>query len=318
MLVNLYKTKTPVAVFSFPMLIGLIALPILFIENPDLPNFYSWQQELVTLISSSVVIHYLSAVLILYVSAIELNRVVNAYGFYSKNTYLPGLIYALSLLSFDQVYFSSLLLAYAFVIFGIGFIFRINRQDSATESIFMAALLFGIATIFSPFLLPIIILPWFSLVVFRYFVWREWFMLLIGFSIPWGYHYGIYFAVTGNWDVLTEGFALVNSPIEFTLDKLSLMIYMTLLVVYSIWRFLVILNTQLLVFKKRSRLLFHFVWLTLITLAFSWYFQDAWTIAVAIPFTIIISVQILNATQSLYSNIMLTAWVGLIIWNLIM
>ncbi|NOQ70709.1 MAG: hypothetical protein GQ574_01835 [Crocinitomix sp.] len=314
----MYKTKTPGAVFSFPILMGLLALPILFVENTDSPNFYSWQQELVTLVSSSHIIHYFSAVLLLYISAIQLNRVVNVYGFYSKNTYLPGLIYAITLASFDQIHFSAALLAYAFLIFGIGYLFRITRQDSASESVFMAALLFGIATVFSPFLLPIIVLPWFSLVVFRYFVWREWFMLLIGFSIPWGYHYGVYFAVTGEWNILAEGFALVNSEIEFSIEKASLMTFMALLVIYSIWKFLVILNTQLLVFKKRSRLLFHFIWLTIITLVFAWYFQDVWIIAAAIPLTIIISVQILNATQSLYSNLMLTAWIALIVWNLIL
>jgi hypothetical protein len=110
----------------------------------------------------------------------------------------------------------------------------------------------------------------------------------------------------------------VNTDIEFSLEKVSLMTFMGLLVIYSIWKFLVILNTQLLAFKKRSRLLFHFVWLTLVTFAIGWYFQDAWIIAVAIPFTIIISVQILNATQSLYPNLMLTAWLGLIIWNFIL
>ncbi|MFT5821649.1 MAG: hypothetical protein ACI8ZM_002903 [Crocinitomix sp.] len=316
MLVNLYKTKTPGAVFSFPILMGLLALPILFVENSESPNFYSWQKELITLISSSHIIHYFSAVLLLYISAIELNRVVNANGFFSKNTYLPGLIYAIILASFDQINFSVSLLAYAFLIFGIGFLLRITREDSARGSVFMAALLFGIATVFSPFLLPIVILPWFSLVAFRYFVWREWFILLIGLSIPWAYHYGIYYAVTGEWDILTEGMALVNSAFEFSLDKVSLMTFMGLLVIFSIWKFFVILNTQLLVFKKRSRLLFHFIWLTLITLALAWYFQDFWIIGVAIPLTIIISVQILNTKQSLYSNLMLAAWLGLIIWNL--
>lgn len=318
MLVNLYKSKTPIAVFSFPLLMGLFALPILFSEYGAVTAFFSWQLDFVSFVSSSRLINYFSTVLLLYVSAIELNRLVNAYGFYSKNTYLPGLIYALALASFDQIFFSSSIVAYAFLIYGIGFLFRINRQDSSIESVFMASFFIGVATVFSPFLIPIVVLPWFSLVVFRYFVWREWFMLLLGLSIPWTLHYGIFFAVSGDLDVLGEGFSIVNQPLEFTLEKIVLFSFVGLLVVYSIWKFLVILNTQLLVFKKRSRLLFHFVWLTLFTLVLGWYFQDLWVIAISIPFTIITSVQILNATQSLYSNLMLTAWIGLIIWNLIM
>ncbi len=318
MLVNLYKTKMPLAVFSFPILMGLFALPIFYVENTEVTTFFSWQHDLVSLVSSSRLINYFSTVLLLYVSAIELNRLVNAHGFYSKNTYLPGLIYALALASFDQMFFSTSIIAYAFLIYAIGFLFRITRQDSASESIFMAAFFIGLATVFSPFLVPIVLLPWFSLMVFRYFVWREWFMLLIGLSIPWAFHYGIYFAVSGEFQVLTEGLAIVNQPFEFILEELVLLAFLSLLVIYSVWKFLVILNTQLLVFKKRSRLLFHFIWLMLISIALGWYFQDLWIIAIAIPFTIITSVQLLNANQSLYSNLMLTAWIGLIIWNLIM
>jgi hypothetical protein len=314
----LYKTKTPLAVFSFPILMGLFAVPILYLENTEVSAFFSWQYDLVSLIKSSRIINYFSTVLLLYVSAIELNRLVNAYGFYSKNTYLPGLIYALALASFDQINFSTSIVAYAFLIYAIGFLFRITRQDAASESVFMSAFFIGAATVFSPFLASIVLLPWFSLVVFRYFVWREWFMLLLGLSIPWAFHYGIHFAVSGEVEVLVQGFSMVNEPINFQLEELVLLAFLGLLVIYSAWKFLVILNTQLLVFKKRSRLLFHFIWLTLISIFLGWYFQDLWIIAIAIPFTIIISVQILNAHQSLYSNLMLTAWIGLIIWNLIM
>ncbi len=317
MLVNLYKSKTPVAIFSFPVLIGLLCLPILFMEDASAPTFFSWQHDLIEFIASSNVIHYSTAVLIVYLSALELNRVVNTYGFYSKNSYLPGVIYVLALMGFGQFRFSMLLIAYGLVVFGIGFIFRINRQDSALSSVFMASFFLGTSTVFEPMLFPAVVLPWVALAVFRAFNWREWVALIVGVGVPWLYHYGMYYTLTGNLEILTETFALAYGRIQISPEKISLMTFMFLMIVFSIWKFLIIQKSQLLAFKKRSRLLFHLVWLALISFILGWYFYDSMIITVIIPFSIIVSVQMLNSNKTMYSNVALTIWIGLILWNVL-
>ncbi len=315
MLVNLYKTKTPIAVFSLPLLIAILVLPVLFNPTLILPTIYSWQYDLMDNVVKTPWINYLLSFSVVYLSAIELNRVVNNYGFYSKNTYLPGLIYAIILCAFEQCHFQMATVAYGFLIYGLGYLFQINRQEPAKSAVFMASLLFGIATIFEPLLIVVLLLPWLSLAVFRSFIWREWVILLIGFSIPWVYHYALNFIITGKTDIPTEGLALVNHALNFSLGNILLIVYSGILIVFSIWKFLVIMTNQLLVFKKRSRLLFHFIWLMLISYGLSWFLYDHSILGVIIPIAIIISVQMLYSKGTLFSNLSLLIWILLILLN---
>lgn len=316
MLVNLYKSKTPVAVFSFPVLIGLLGACIFFLPAEIVPGFFSWQSDLSNFIFANSITHYITVVLIVYLSGIELNRQVNVYGFYSKNTYLPGLIYALILFGFGQMSFSMPLVAAGFLIYGLGYLFRINRQDSAISSVFMSSLLLGTATVFEPFLAPVIVLPWFSLVVFRSFVWREWIILLFGVGTPWLYHYGLHYAIVGEVEPNLSPLTFSGFNIDLSLEQMVLIGFALFIAVYAIWQFLVITGGQLLVFKKRSRLLFHLIWLTIVSLVLGWLFYDALIIATSIPLAIIIAVQMLNARTDTFGNLVLFVWIGLSVWSL--
>ncbi len=247
----------------------------------------------------------------------EINRLVNVHGFYSKDTYLPGFILSLTLFSFDQIQFSMLLLSYVFLLYGLGFLFQINRQDPSEKSMFASGFFFGCATVFEPLLMPIVLLPWLALLVFRSFYWREWLMLVFGVGIPWLYHFGLHFVFTGSY-----GFTF-NSMVLTEMDGLSisktvvLVCFVALLAVFSIWKYLVISKVQLLVFKKRSRLLYHFIWLTLISFVLGWFFFRQANLALAIPLSIIVAVQMLNSRKNVYANVAIGLWIGIVCWRLL-
>lgn len=315
MLVNLYKSKTPVAVFSFPILIGLLGLPLLFVQKEVVPGFFEWQTNWVSWVMGQTVVHYFSAIFILYFGAIELNRIVNSYGFHNKNTYLPGLIYAIAIFSFGQIQFSTVLLASVFLIFGLGYLFRINRQDSAIASVFMSSVLFGVATVLEPLLMPVMLLAWFTLVIFRSFIWREWVMMLLGGLIPWAYHYGLHYTFTGSWFVPFDGLTIVDFSFQPTVPELVFNGFVIILIFYTVWKFLVLMNAGLLVFKKRSRVLFNFVWLTFVSFVLGWLLYDQFILAISIPLAVMVAVQMLNNQRELFANITLFLWIGLAIWS---
>lgn len=317
MLVNLFKSKTPVAIFSLPLFIGLLCVSIFFIDAEKPTSFFTWQTALVDWTHSQVFIHFLFSFATIYLSAIEINRLVNVYGFYSKNTYFPGFIYGLIVFTFTQFQFSMRILALGFVIYGLGYLFRINRQDGAISSVFMASFLIGIGTVFAPLLGCLILLPWFSLVIFRSFVWREWIMLLIGVAIPWLYHYSIIFLTTGQLDIKREGLAIVNHEISWSLNHSAQFIFLIVLMLFALWRYIAIARNQLLVFKKRSRLLYHLIWLSIIIVVVSWLFYDIINFTFAIPFSIIIGVNFLNSRSPILANGIIIFWLLLISWNLL-
>lgn len=316
MLVNLYKTKTPLAVFSFPFAIAILALSLFYSEPSLQPTFFSWQYALEKAVFAVPLMHYGLTVFIVYLAGLALNRLVNVFGFFSKNTYLPGLVFAISLLGFGAFNFSMDLIGYTLIIWGLDFLFRINRQDPALSNIFMASFFFGSASVFEPLLAPVLILPWLALAVFRSFIWREYFLTIIGAGLPWLYFAALFFTLTGRFAPTPEIEEAAAHDVFFTSSMILLLCFLVLLFLYSIWRYLTILTTQLLVIKKRSRLLFHLSWMSIIALVLGWWVKDNIVLMLNIPLAIIIAVQFLNDRSALVGNIVLYLWLGISAWIL--
>lgn len=308
MLVNLYKTKSPVAIFSLPLLIASLALPIFFRNSPEVINVYTWQSIATTNVLTVPWLNYVLTVLLVFIGAVQLSNTVNNHDFYSKNTYLPSFIFVTFLVSLNELNFSFNLVGYVLIIYGLGYLFRITRQDSAKHFVFMASLLFGIAIVMSPILFLVALLPIFTLTIFRTFVWREFFLVLLGLAIPWGYLYALFYFFSGSILIKTEGLSLVNDDIKFTLGSLTLTGTVIFLILFSGWNYMVLASSQLLSFKKRSRILYHFVWIAFSIALLEWYFYDVMLSVFIIPFSIFISLHLLNAKQPKFINTFILLW----------
>ena len=308
MLINLYKTKTPIAIVSLPLLIALLALTIFLHDSPHEIHPFSWESHMVNFVHSLPWLNYVLTVLGISITALQLNNVVNNYGFYTKNSYLPGFIFTLFMISFNQFHFSLSLIAYALCSFAIGYLFRITRQEDAKSDIFMASIFIGISIVLTPVLLPIIFIPWITLTMFRSFVWREWFLTLIGYALPWAYYYSIIFISTGKITYEKEGLALVHKSIQ--LDWLHLLYYALIffILLVSFWQFLIVMRSQLIRFKKRSRILFHIIWISVVIGIGYWYLYDTINILFVLPLSIIVSVQILYSTKLFTANLLIGIW----------
>tara|TARA_R110002049_G_scaffold147192_1_gene309922 strand:+ start:219 stop:1184 length:966 start_codon:yes stop_codon:yes gene_type:complete len=308
MLINLYKTKTPIAIITLPLLIAVLALQVFLVEIPTDSNVFSWESQFIEMIHQIPWLNFLLTTFIITLTALQLNNVVNNYGFYSKNSYLPGFIYTLLLFTFNAFYFSWTILVYALLSYGLGYLFKVNRQDCAKSPIFMASLLIGTAIALVPWLLPLFLLPIITLILFRSFIWRELFLVLLGFILPWFYYFAIYFIVEGNLIFAQDG--IILAPRVFDLNWLLLAFYsgILFLILFSFWRFLIVMSGQLMRFKKRSKILFHFIWIALISTALNWYFYDVLLVASIIPIAIILSVQILYVRNLLIYNVLISSW----------
>jgi hypothetical protein len=308
MLINLYKTKTPIAIVSLPLLIAILALTIFMHETPTQIHPFSWESHMANFVNSLPWLNYCLTVLGITITSLQLNNVVNNYGFYTKNSYLPGFLFVLFLMSFNQFYFSLSLIAYALCSFAIGYLFRITRQEDAKSPIFMASLLMGIAIVLTPVLLPIIFVPWITLTMFRSFVWREWLLTLMGYSLPWVYYYAIIFIATGKLSYEKEGLVLVHETVA--LDWLHLLYYglIFITILISFFQFLIVMRTQLIRFKKRSRILFHIIWLSIFISLSYWYLYDTINILFILPLSIIVAVQILYSQKLFTANLLIGLW----------
>lgn len=315
MLVNLYKTKSPAAVVSLPLAIGAMALTVFFIDRSDIQYSFQWQTQLADWINVSAIRLYITSALIVYLTAIEMNRQVNVYDLYSRNTYLPGFLYGAVIFGYGHFGQALELLAMGSIVYGLGYLFRINRQDNVTSLIFMSGFFISVATVFKPMFAPALFLPWLALAVFRSFIWREWFTLILAATLPWFYLYASLFIFKGQWGLRYYPFSITSFEFSYELSRLLLITFSIFISLVGIWKYLTIATTSLLIFKKRSRILYNLFWLLLVAYGATYYLYDQFMIALTIPLVYIIAVFMLNTRGDFLTNFAVYLWLALSFWS---
>ena len=198
MLVNLYKSKTPLSVFTLPLLVALMCISIFFKETQVDLNFFKWQTDFLAPIQSILVVNFLCSFCIISINAHQLNSVFNKNRFFSKESYLPGFIYLLFLVTIESLSFTSMLIAHLFFIGALSSLLKLRRQEPAKSLLFTASFLLGLGIIFSPIMIPLVLLPWVALSIIKPFNLREWLVPVFGVALPVFYHYSFYFLYCSN------------------------------------------------------------------------------------------------------------------------
>ena len=310
MLVNLYRSRTPVAVFSLPLFVGLISASIFFTEPYEYVAFFQWETDILNLVFEMDWFHYLLVVVLTSLTAHQLNTVFNKNGFFNKATFLPGLIYVLGLSSINQMQFSFDMVAHLFLVFALGQMFSVRRQEDARALMFKSGLFAGIAISLSPLLAPFLLMPWVGLVLFRAFVWREWALVLIGLLLPLIYHISFYYLIMGQWAVTTstQKIELEVNNLEMNIYEVTSMIYLTLIALYCVWKLLVVSSTEVVRFKKQTRYLFLIALSIGIAMTADWLLNGQLLYAFSIPAAIVFSIAFLNSKNSMVVNIVVLIW----------
>lgn len=307
MLVNLYSAKTPIAVFSLPILVGLLSIPIFFFPYVSYQYFWNWQNNLEALVSNQKWLNYLVSVVLVSINAHQLNNVYNSNSFYSKATFLPGMIYVLILFNLNMLHFGPPLIAHLFIIFSMGQLLTLKQQEGAKQQIFWAAFFIGIASTFSSLTLVLILLPWLALMAIRPFVWREWFMVLLGGAIPLFYYISISILVKGKFDLE------IAPDMDFVAPKMGLFEVssyglLVLIIIGSLVKYLGVMRAQVNRFKNLSLIVFHAFWLGLITWSVGFYFFDQLYISFIIPLSFFIGTSFLHASRASVINGIVIIW----------
>jgi len=308
MLVNIYQSKTPISVFTLPVFIAMVCSPILFLDAPTESYPISWQNNLWTIIDQSTLLNFVLSTAIIAVSAHQLNNVYNRNSFYSKATFLPGLIYVLCIFSMGIIHFTPEILGHLFVIIGLGQLLKLRRQDPAKAIIFSSSVMFGLAAVLTPLHIGLIILPWLALSIFRPFVWREWFMVLIGMILPIIYYLSFEYLSLNKLEFLKiPDNSHLNGLTDDFFNWISLGIF-GLIVIGSLFKYLQISRTEINRFKLQSQVVFHLLWLSIAAFVLAWIFYNTYYLYAAIPLGIFIATSILHSRSTQVMNIILLLW----------
>jgi len=125
----------------------------------------------------------ITAAVIVFIQALWLNHMVNAYNLLGKPTFLPALMYiTLSGLFVPFLILSPPLICNFLIIWMIDKLFSFYKNGSANTTSYDLGMIVGMGTlIYFPFIYMCLAI-WVALIIFRPFNWREWVTVLIGFA----------------------------------------------------------------------------------------------------------------------------------------
>lgn len=308
MLVNLYKAKTPVAVFSLPLIIGLVCVALFFREPVQHIYFFNWQTELFGEIQKITWLNFLLSGAFMSLNAHQLNNIFNRNNFYSKDTFLPGFIYVIGLATFESVDFSPLLIAHLFLIAAMAALLQIRRQEPGKNLIFVGSVSIGILLVFSPLLITLALVPWLTLLIVKPFDWREWFMVPLGLILPVFYHYIIHYLITGSIQIKQMGVIISSPDVTWTIIQSVLYITCAITILISLFQFTGIMRGQVVNFKKISQITLIIFFLSVLSFLTGWYLFDQFYLTFLLPLGYIVSVHILYREKTLISNTLIMIW----------
>ena len=307
-MVFLYKSKTPLSIFTLPIVIAIACSSLFFRHSGEFFYYFNWQTEWFQSIHEIPWLNFLLAGALISLNAHQLNNVFNRNTFYSKDSFLPGFIYVAGLITSHMLDFSPLLIGHTFIIGSFAALLQLKRQEPAKNQVFIGSFLIGMAIVFSPMQITLALLPWISLIIIRPFNWREWIIALLGMGIPVYFHFTIYFITTGTWNIESADFVLHQVDLSWTIMDQIKYGFFTFCILIAVLRYLIIMRNQLVNFKKISQVVLVAALLSVLSFFIGWYGFNMIYSGFLIPAGIIISVQLLYSERPALSSGLVTAW----------
>lgn len=221
------------------------------------------------LLSFSPFVSVILAFLLILAEALLLNDLLANSGITLRNNYLPAFLFVLvyswnpSFLCLHPVMLSNL-----FLILALRMLWKSFQKEESYQEILTASLFLAITAwinIYNIILLPLI---WISLIINRSTNWREWFIPLIGFSIPL-----IFAAFYFFWNSLlmekiaglTEFFKnlrLFQSGYSYPLIYYLIFSWVSIIAVVAFFKFITSLSEKIISIRKISQVV---VWLFILS-----------------------------------------------------
>ena len=194
MILKFYKSDNLTGLVLLPIIGILFWLPALL--SPTVVDFsnasplFQWIENVGSPIFSTAI-----ALLIIVTSALILNDVINKNEIFSRNTFLPALIYLISMSAIkEHQVLSPIVISNLFWILALKQLFNIYSQVPCKRQVFNATFLMLFGGLFYFPSIVMVALVWVALIILRPFVWREWVLPFFAFII-----FGVYYIVALIW-----------------------------------------------------------------------------------------------------------------------
>jgi len=186
MLIALFRRNEVAAFVLLPIVCGLLYFSwFLSPQNAIDTSGFLLYDGYFELTANYPILGGITAVFLVLLEAILLVNFFNKNEFTEKNTALPGLVYVILAAGFIAVKgLSPLLFANLFILLALRRIMQAYGEHVAYGAAFEVGLLLGIAALFYPPVVFLLVFIWIALGILRTFNWREWMLPLVGFTVP--------------------------------------------------------------------------------------------------------------------------------------
>lgn len=173
------------------------------------------------------------------VNALLINNLFNRNDFIDRNTYITSLIYIANFSFYHAFYqMDGLSVSHFLLIMALFEVFKLAQNEKGNKAVFNAGFLAGLAATFHPAVLLFFPFLYFMVVALRPFLFREFFLLLIGFFVP--LLYGFLFSWYRENDISMR---LIESSSNYTKIQIDFLVT-AVLFIFTILLSLLALNQQ--------------------------------------------------------------------------
>jgi len=323
-MIRFFKSPQPASLLVIPAIILILwaqafmnCFPVMEVSAQPV-----WKLFLMVFATLPSGVNWLIMVAMVSYSAIYINQITNKHEILYKNSYLPAFVYALFISSVPEfltvhpIHFVNLILLRVF-----DKSFSLIKNDSPTPAIFDSSFLAGVAAlIFFPafIIIPVMIIAQSSI---RPFNFREWLIMLIGFSLPYFFvtvwmfwnHDLLYF-----WKDYLERFVHLKPEVSIVFTPQLL----TLAILFGIWLLFSLTKLRVNYLKNviRARIIQQVLFLFFLFGVGSIFLGQKISVVnfslLAIPFSIFAAYYLLSAKKRIrFYEIFLWVVIGVIVWN---
>lgn len=316
-MLRFFNSNTPLILIMLP----LIMLPFW------LPAFMS--SELMIFSDSSFVFNWIQiefpfwnrllAFVLIVLSGIQLNLIINNNEFFDKNTYIPSLIYVLFMSSFKELHqLHPIVISNLFWILAYRRLMNVYNQVQCKSEIFDASFFILLGGIFNPpFALTMLLFSWITLGLIRPFDLREYAMPLLA-SVVLGIYVFFYFYFFGNFDEINLHSAYYHFDIIGTWHHYITYALFILLMYGGAFKLISLNKKSSIRFRKITSKLMIFIMLTIVTMLGDKLISqnDAFILYGAVPLSILFSFLFYHQIKSWYVGLLFYSLISMILYSI--
>jgi Family of unknown function (DUF6427) len=288
--------------------IGLLRLKSFFLDQPYIPgDGESYLTKSVFGLFDSVPLQGGLAILIIYINALMINRIVIKNNITKDNNLVSGLMYVLfASFMLDLLPLSPVLLASPFIILSVQCVFNSYNNLKASDEIFLSGLYMSIAFMFYFPIVYFFLFTMIGFIIMRSFTFKERMQHIVGWIVPMGLAYGWqYFKMYPTRDVphyfySKMGFIFFSG---IPLSSLLLLVFLTLVILICIFSFGTYMSKKVIASQKRISLLYFLMLFAGLTVFIYGGLRMDHIHIIAIPFSIFITLNLLEMKNQLWPEI---------------